>query len=81
MIRPLKNAIKSQKIAFFIVGFVMLICLMVHLAITRSRSGWSASSTICSAIRTACIWAAVAMNIFGHGMGFVWCFFIQGRLV
>ncbi|NLW12714.1 MAG: hypothetical protein GX028_11965, partial [Clostridiaceae bacterium] len=78
MIRPLKNAIKSQKIAFFIVGFVMLIAswfiwpspavalvgaLLLPFAL---RSGLPA------------IWAAVAMNIFGHGMGLSGDFFIQG---
>jgi hypothetical protein len=78
MIRPLKNAIKSQRVAFFVVGFVMLIAswfiwpspavalvgaLLLPFAI---KSGLPA------------IWAAVAMNIFGHGMGLSGDYFIQG---
>ncbi|MDD2458074.1 MAG: hypothetical protein PHQ83_06185, partial [Eubacteriales bacterium] len=78
MIRPLKNAIHSNKVAFFIVGAVMLVAswfiwpspavalvgaLLLPFAL---RAGLPA------------IWAAVAMNLFGHGIGLSSDFFIQG---
>ncbi len=78
MIRPLKNAIHSNKVAFFVVGAVMLVAswfiwpspavalvgaLLLPFAL---RAGLPA------------IWAAVAMNLFGHGIGLSSDFFIQG---
>lgn len=78
MIRPLKRIIRTRKVAFFVVGCVMLIvswfiwpspavalvgALLLPVAL---KSGLPA------------IWAAVAMNIFGHGIGLSSDFFIQG---
>lgn len=78
MIRPLKKVVRTQKVAFFVIGCVMLIvswfiwpspavalvgALLLPVAL---KSGLPA------------IWAAVAMNIFGHGVGLSSDFFIQG---
>lgn len=78
MIQPIKRIMKSPTIAFFTLGFVMLFfswfiwpspavalvgALMLPAAIQAGLSP---------------IWAAVAMNIFGHGVGLSSDYFIQG---
>ncbi|MDR3336336.1 MAG: hypothetical protein LBT16_03935 [Treponema sp.] len=78
MIRPLKKLIRGKQTAFFVVGAVMLIfswflwpspavaligALLLPVAI---KAGLPA------------IWAAVSMNIFGHGIGLSADYFIQG---
>lgn len=78
MMRPVKKIIRTKKVAFFVVGCVMLLvswCVWPSPAVALVGA-----LLIPVAVRTGlpAIWAAVAMNIFGHGIALSSDFFIQG---
>lgn len=78
MMRPIKKIIKGKKMAYFIVGIVMLI---VSWFIWPSPAVALVGALLLPAaieVGLPAIWAAVAMNIFGHGIGLSSDFFIQG---
>jgi len=78
IIRPLKNVVRTKKVAFFVIGCVMLI---VSWFIWPSPAVALVGALLLPvALKTGlpAIWAAVAMNIFGHGVGLSSDFFIQG---
>ena len=78
MIRPLKKAIKSQKVAFFVVGFVMLIASWFIWPSPAVALVGALLLPFALKAGLKPIWAAVAMNLFGHGLGLSGDYFIQG---
>lgn len=78
MVRPLKKVIRTRKVAFFAIGCVMLI---VSWFIWPSPAVALIGALLLPvALKSGLppIWAAVAMNLFGHGIGLSSDFFIQG---
>jgi len=78
MMRPIKKIIKNKKIAYFVIGFVMLI---VSWFIWPSPAVALVGALLLPAgleVGLPAIWAASAMNLFGHGIGLSSDFFIQG---
>ncbi len=78
IISPLKRVMINENYAFFVVGFIML---AVSWLIWPSPSVALVGAILLpAAIKAGLspIWAAVAMNIFGHGIGLSSDFFIQG---
>ncbi|WP_446898994.1 hypothetical protein ACSVC9_03625 [Clostridium sp. LBM24168] len=78
MMRPIRKVIKGKKMAYFVVGIVMLI---VSWFIWPSPAVALVGALLLPAaieVGLPAIWAAVAMNLFGHGMGLSSDFFIQG---
>ncbi|MGE4276883.1 MAG: hypothetical protein AB7E30_06860 [Lawsonibacter sp.] len=78
MIRPFQKVIKSQKIAFFVVGFVMLIASWFIWPSPAVALVGALLLPVALKAGLPAIWAAVAMNIFGHGIGLSSDYFIQG---
>ncbi|MBP1757326.1 MAG: transporter, partial [Firmicutes bacterium] len=78
MIRPLKNAIKSNQVAFFIVGAVMLIASWFIWPSPAVALVGAMLLPFALKAGLPAIWAAVSMNIFGHGIGLSSDYFIQG---
>ena len=78
MVRPLKKVIKNQRIAFFVVGAVML--LVSWFVWPSPAVALVGALLLPIAIKAGLpnIWCAVAMNIFGHGVGLSSDFVIQG---
>lgn len=78
IIRPLHRVVRGQSVAFFTLGIVMF---LVSLCIWPSPAVALVGALLLPiAISTGMpvIWAAVAMNLFGHGMALSGDFFIQG---
>lgn len=78
MLKPLSKLMINKEAAFFVLGIVMLIASWV---IWPSPAVALVGAIILpAAIKAGLspIWAAVAMNLFGHGMGLSSDFFIQG---
>jgi len=78
IVRPLHRVVRGQSMAFFILGTVMF---LVSLCIWPSPAVALVGALLLPiAISTGMpvIWAAVAMNLFGHGMALSGDFFIQG---
>lgn len=78
MIAPIKRLMKRETHAFFVVGFLMLI---ISWLIWPSPSvALIGAILLPAAIRSGipAVWAAVAMNLFGHGIALSSDFFIQG---
>lgn len=78
MIRPFQKVIKSQKIAFFVVGFVMLIASWFVWPSPAVALVGALLLPVALKAGLPAIWAAVAMNLFGHGIGLSGDYFIQG---
>ena len=78
MIRPLKNAIKSNQLAFFVVGAVMLVASWFIWPSPAVALVGAILLPFALKAGLPAIWAAVAMNIFGHGIGLSSDYFIQG---
>lgn len=78
MIAPIKRLMKRETHAFFVIGFLMLI---ISWLIWPSPSvALIGAILLPAAIRSGipAVWAAVAMNLFGHGIALSSDFFIQG---
>jgi len=78
MIRPLRRYMVNRSITFFILGIVMF---AVSMCVWPSPAVALVGALMLPiAIETGIpvIWAAVAMNLFGHGMALSGDFFIQG---
>jgi len=78
IIKPTRKIVRGQRGAFFMLGIVMFI---VSLCIWPSPAVALVGALLLPiAVSTGMpvIWAAVAMNIFGHGMALSGDFFIQG---
>lgn len=78
MVRPLKRVIRTRKTAFFVVGCVMLIFSWFIWPSPAVALVGALLLPVALKAGLPAIWAAVAMNIFGHGVGLSSDFFIQG---
>lgn len=78
MIRPLMKAIKTRKIAFFVVGCVMLVASWFIWPSPAVALVGAILLPVALKAGLPAIWAAVSMNLFGHGMGLSGDYFIQG---
>lgn len=78
MLRPIKKVIKNKDMAFWTLGIVMMV---VSFIVWPSPAVALVGAIMLPAARNAglpAIWAASAMNIFGHGVALSGDFFIQG---
>ncbi len=78
MIRPLMKAIKTQKVAFFVIGCVMLVASWFIWPSPAVALVGAILLPVALRAGLPAIWAAVAMNLFGHGIGLSGDYFIQG---
>lgn len=78
MMKPIKKIMVNPTIAFFLLGFIML--FFSWFIWPSPAVALVGAIMLPAAIKAglAPIWAAVAMNIFGHGIGLSSDFFIQG---
>ncbi len=78
MVRPFQKMIRSQSMAFFVLGLVMFV---VSLCIWPSPAVALVGALMLPLAKNTgmpILWAAVVMNLFGHGMALSGDFFIQG---
>ncbi len=78
MIRPVRKIIKNNKLAFWIIGFTMLIVSWLIWPSPAVALIGALLLPVAGEVGLPVIWAAVAMNIFGHGIGLSSDFVIQG---
>jgi TRAP-type C4-dicarboxylate transport system permease large subunit len=78
MIRPLSKIVRSRTSAFFVIGFSMLIFSWFLWPSPAVALIGAMLLPVALKVGIPAIWAAVAMNIFGHGLGLSTDFFIQG---
>ncbi len=78
MIHPIRKIIKNNKAAFWIIGFTMLIVSWLIWPSPAVALIGALLLPVAGEVGLPVIWAAVAMNIFGHGMGLSSDFVIQG---
>lgn len=78
MIRPVRKVIKTQNRAYFIIGLAMLIVSWLIWPSPAVALIGALLLPVAAEVGLPAIWAAVAMNIFGHGAGLSSDFFIQG---
>ena len=78
MIRPVRKVIKTPKGAFFGIGLAMLIVSWLIWPSPAVALIGALLLPVAAKVGLPAIWAAVAMNLMGHGMGLSSDFFIQG---
>lgn len=78
MVAPIKRVVKSKKVAFFVVGSVMLIVSWFVWPSPAVALVGALMLPVALKVGLPNIWCAVAMNIFGHGVGLSSDFIIQG---
>ena len=78
MIRPVRKIIKKPTGAFWGIGLCMLIVSWLIWPSPAVVLIGALLLPVAGRVGLPAIWAAVAMNIFGHGMGLSSDFFIQG---
>ncbi|NLC83708.1 MAG: hypothetical protein GX749_01335 [Ruminococcaceae bacterium] len=78
MIQPLARVIKTRKVAFFVIGSVMLIASWFIWPSPAVALVGAILLPVAIKAGLPAIWAAVSMNLFGHGIGLSSDFFIQG---
>ena len=78
LIRPVRGIIKTKNRAFFGIGLAMLIVSWLIWPSPAVALIGALLLPVASKVGLTPIWAAVAMNIFGHGAGLSSDFFIQG---
>ncbi len=78
MVTPLKKIVKNKQIAFFVVGAVMLVVSWFVWPSPAVALVGALMLPIALKAGLPNIWCAVAMNIFGHGIGLSGDFVIQG---
>ncbi|MDD3416486.1 MAG: hypothetical protein PHY47_21190 [Lachnospiraceae bacterium] len=78
MIRPIRKVIKTKNKAFFGIGFAMLIVSWLIWPSPAVALIGALLLPVAGEVGLPAIWAAVAMNIFGHGAALSSDFFIQG---
>ncbi len=78
MIAPIKRVVKSKKVAFFVVGAVMLIVSWFVWPSPAVALVGALMLPVALKVGLPNIWCAVAMNVFGHGIGLSSDFIIQG---
>ncbi len=78
MVAPIKKVVRSKKVAFFVVGAVMLIVSWFVWPSPAVALVGALMLPVALKVGLPNIWCAVAMNIFGHGVGLSSDFIIQG---
>ena len=78
MIRPVRKIIKRPSGAFWGIGICMLIVSWLICPSPAVVLIGALLLPVAGRVGLPAIWAAVAMNVFGHGMGLSSDFFIQG---
>ena len=78
MVRPIRKVIKTKNRAFFGIGFAMLIVSWLIWPSPAVALIGALLLPVAGEVGLPAIWAAVAMNLFGHGIGLSSDFFIQG---
>ena len=78
MVAPIKKIVKSKKVAFFVVGAVMLVVSWFVWPSPAVALVGALMLPVALKVGLPNIWCAVAMNIFGHGIGLSGDFIIQG---
>ncbi|MDO4553864.1 MAG: hypothetical protein Q4B70_01805 [Lachnospiraceae bacterium] len=78
MMRPVRRIIKNDKLAFWIIGIAMLIVSWLIWPSPAVALIGALLLPVAGEVGLPAIWAAVAMNLFGHGAGLSSDFFIQG---
>ncbi len=78
MMRPVRKVIRNNKVAFWIIGFTMLIVSWFIWPSPAVALIGALLLPVAGEVGLPVIWAAVAMNIFGHGIGLSSDFVIQG---
>lgn len=78
MMKPVRKVIKSQNSAFWILGICMLIVSWLLWPSPAIALIGALLLPVAKKAKLPAIWAAAAMNLFGHGMGLSSDFFIQG---
>ncbi|WFR55547.1 hypothetical protein QA584_18285 [Anaerocolumna sp. AGMB13025] len=78
MMHPVRKIIRNNKAAFWIIGFTMLIVSWLIWPSPAVALIGALLLPVAGEVGLPVIWAAVAMNIFGHGIGLSSDFVIQG---
>ncbi|MDO5410935.1 MAG: hypothetical protein Q4F21_10880 [Lachnospiraceae bacterium] len=78
MMRPVRKVIKNDKMAFWIIGIVMLIVSWLIWPSPAVALIGALLLPVAGDVGLPAIWAAAAINLFGHGAGLSSDFFIQG---
>ncbi len=78
MMYPVRKIIKNNKAAFWIIGFTMLIVSWLIWPSPAVALIGALLLPVAGEVGLPVIWAAVSMNIFGHGIGLSSDFVIQG---
>lgn len=78
MMRPVRKIIRNDKMAFWIIGIAMLIVSWLIWPSPAVALIGALLLPVAGEAGLPAIWAAVAMNLFGHGAGLSSDFFIQG---
>lgn len=78
MMRPVRKIIKNDKAAFWIIGIVMLIVSWLIWPSPAVALIGALLLPVAGDVGLPAIWAAVTINLFGHGAGLSSDFFIQG---
>ncbi len=78
MMHPVRRIIRNDKAAFWIIGFTMLIVSWLIWPSPAVALIGALLLPVAGEVGLPVIWAAVAMNIFGHGIGLSSDFVIQG---
>jgi len=78
MMHPIRKIIKNNKAAFWIIGFTMLIVSWLIWPSPAVALIGALLLPVAGEVGLPVIWAAVSMNIFGHGIGLSSDFVIQG---
>jgi len=78
MIRPLTKIVRNRTSAFFVIGFSMLIFSWFLWPSPAVALIGAMLLPVALKVGIPALWAAVAMNLFGHGLGLSTDFFIQG---
>jgi len=78
MISPVRKIIRNNKMAFWVIGFTMLIVSWLIWPSPAVALIGALLLPVAGEVGLPVIWAAVAMNIFGHGIGLSSDFVIQG---
>lgn len=78
MMHPVRKIIRNNKMAFWVIGFTMLIVSWLIWPSPAVALIGALLLPVAGEVGLPVIWAAVAMNIFGHGIGLSSDYVIQG---
>nr|WP_300128930.1 hypothetical protein [uncultured Butyricicoccus sp.] len=78
LMRPVGRIIRTRSTAFWVIGFAMLIMSWLIWPSPAVALIGALLLPVASRVGLPALWAAVAMNLFGHGAGLSSDFFIQG---